>query len=75
VKDEAHLFLQDIDELWKFVNLGLAKNPSNPGDLRICTECDGAASARGIVHHRAEFVDAERMKFPSHVLLPEEDGV
>src|SRR5579864_8702192 len=75
--DDAHIALEDVEKLWKFVNAVLAEKTAEPGNARIVNNLKSSAVALIHVHeaillgigigtHGAEFITAEFTAFAAH---------
>lgn len=74
--DDAHLALEDVDELWQFIQGGLAQEAADPSESRIIwgieAEAVGIADVGGIHDHGAELVAGEGLAVLAHPGLAEE---
>ena len=82
--DQAHLAFQNVEELWKFVDAGLAQESADQSnarvflDLKNWTVClipmlDILQALLCIDHHGAELEDMEHPLVQSQAFLHEED--
>ena len=70
----THFALDDIPELWDFIEAALPEDASDAGHAAIPLVREGRRIAFMFHHHRAEFADAKRMVVKTHAVLPKEDG-
>jgi len=70
--DDAHLALEDVDELGHFVNLQPAQESPHAGDARISVAGDAGALVRCVSDHGAELVDSKQLTVLPDPLTPVE---